>query len=77
MQMQIKIKLQHLEEQSTQRFVVCDSPKMHVDIFIPKNKIDGAEDGDKVLVQIKDCREKADSPFGKIIQVLGLCNGLL
>src|SRR5690606_15824449 len=30
-----------------------------------------AENGDKVLVRIDDWPEKADSPFGKIIKVLG------
>lgn len=52
-------------------FVTCANPKMYVDIFIPKNKIKDAEDGDKVLVQIQDWPDKADSPFGKILQVLG------
>ncbi|MFD0964675.1 ribonuclease R [Pseudofulvibacter geojedonensis] len=60
-----------LQMQKNFGFVVCDSPKMHVDIFIPKNQTLDAEDGDKVLVEIKDWPEKADSPFGKIIQVLG------
>lgn len=52
-------------------FVTSQNPKMYADIFIPKNKINTAEDGDKVLVQIQDWPEKADSPFGKVIKVLG------
>jgi ribonuclease R len=52
-------------------FVVCDSNKMYKDIFVPINKINKAEDGDKVLVALEDWPEKADSPNGRVIQVLG------
>ena len=52
-------------------FVVADSNKMYKDIFVPINKINKAEDGDKVLVKLEDWPEKADSPYGKVIQVLG------
>ena len=44
---------------------------MYNDIFVPINKINKAEDGDKVLVSLEDWPEKADSPNGKSIQVLG------
>ncbi|MHA7844407.1 MAG: ribonuclease R [Winogradskyella sp.] len=52
-------------------FVIADSPKMYTDIFVPINKTNKAEDGDKVLVSLEDWPEKADSPYGKVIQVLG------
>ncbi|WP_178986418.1 ribonuclease R family protein [Winogradskyella helgolandensis] len=52
-------------------FVVVDSNKMYTDIFVPINKINKAEDGDKVLVSLEEWPEKADSPNGKVIQVLG------
>ncbi|SDG76749.1 ribonuclease R family protein [Winogradskyella thalassocola] len=52
-------------------FVVADSNKMYTDIFVPINKINKAEDGDKVLVSLEDWPEKADSPNGKVIEVLG------
>lgn len=52
-------------------FVSVSNPKMYTDIFVPKNKIKSAEDGDKVVVRIEDWPEKADSPFGVITQVLG------
>lgn len=45
--------------------------KMYTDIFVPIKKIGDAEDGDKVLVKIEDWPEKADSPFGKVLKVLG------
>ncbi len=52
-------------------FVIADSNKMYKDIFVPINKTFKAEDGDKVLVKLEDWPEKADSPYGKVIQVLG------
>jgi len=52
-------------------FVIADSTKMYKDIFVPINKINKAEDGDKVLVSLEDWPEKADSPYGKILKVLG------
>ena len=52
-------------------FVVADSPKMYRDIFVPINKIKRANDGDKVLVLIEEWPDNADSPFGKVIKVLG------
>ena len=52
-------------------FVVVDGNKMKTDIFVPINKTMLAEDGDKVLVTMEDWPEKADSPNGKVIKVLG------
>lgn len=52
-------------------FVVPSDPKMYTDIFIPKEKINEANDGDKVLVALEDWPDKADSPYGNIIKVLG------
>ena len=60
-----------IHEKKNFAFVVCDSNKMYTDIFVPINKINKAEDGDKVLVALEDWPEKADSPNGKVIQVLG------
>ena len=60
-----------IHEKKNFAFVVPDSPKMYKDIFIPINKINKAENGDKVLVSLEDWPEKADSPNGKVLQVLG------
>ena len=53
-------------------FVVPDSPKMYKDIFVPINKTKKAQDGEKVLVAIEEWPDNADSPFGKVKQVLGI-----
>jgi ribonuclease R len=52
-------------------FVSTANPKMYTDIFIPKDKIGEAENGDVVLVHIEDWPKKADSPFGTVTKVLG------
>ena len=52
-------------------FVECQDTKMYTDIFIPKENINKANDGEKVLVEIEDWPEKAGSPYGKVIKVLG------
>jgi len=52
-------------------FVVVDGNKMKTDIFVPINKTMQAKDGDKVLVTMEEWPEKADSPNGKVIKVLG------
>ncbi len=52
-------------------FVIADNTKMYKDIFVPINKTFKAEEGDKVLVKIEDWPEDADSPFGKVVKVLG------
>ncbi|MGQ2983664.1 ribonuclease R [Flavobacterium sp.] len=52
-------------------FVSTANAKMYTDIFIPKNKLGEAENGDVVLVKMEDWPAKADSPFGEVIKVLG------
>ena len=52
-------------------FVSTANAKMYTDIFIPKDKIGDAENGDVVLVRIEAWPAKADSPFGAVIEVLG------
>ncbi|NHM06131.1 ribonuclease R [Flavobacterium sp. CYK-4] len=52
-------------------FVTTANAKMYTDIFIPKDKIADAEQGDVVIAKIEDWPKKADSPFGSIIKVLG------
>jgi ribonuclease R/exosome complex exonuclease DIS3/RRP44 len=52
-------------------FVIPDSRNMYKDIFVPINKIKDAEEGDKVLVELSDWPADADSPYGKVLRVLG------
>ncbi|MEO8237293.1 MAG: RNB domain-containing ribonuclease [Flavobacterium sp.] len=60
-----------IDIQANFAFVSTANPKMYTDIFIPKDKIGEAENGDVVLVTIEDWPKRADSPFGSVIKVLG------
>jgi len=52
-------------------FVLSNNQKMYVDIFISQNKLNGAEDGDKVVATLTDWPANSKNPFGKITTVLG------
>src|SRR5690554_576975 len=61
-----------IQVQENFAFVEVTDYKMYTDIFVPKNKIGDAKNGEKVLVAMEEWPEKADSPFGKVIKVLGM-----
>jgi ribonuclease R len=52
-------------------FVVCDKKTINTDIFIPKDKINGAENGNKVVVKMLEWKPGDKNPEGEILQVLG------
>lgn len=47
------------------------SGKNNFDIFIPKDKLKGAKEGQKAVAKITDWPARAKNPFGEIIDVLG------
>lgn len=61
-----------IQVQENFAFVDVSDHKMYTDIFVTKNKINGAKNGEKVLVAMEDWPEKAESPFGSVIKVLGM-----
>ena len=52
-------------------FVAVDSRKMPSDIFVPSDMVNGAKDGQKVVVRILEWPAKARSPIGEIVDILG------
>ncbi|MFC4095774.1 ribonuclease R [Euzebyella saccharophila] len=60
-----------LEEQKAFSFVRPTDFRMYTDFFIPKEKSGDAKDGDKVVVQFDNWPDDVDSPYGKVIEVLG------
>jgi ribonuclease R len=52
-------------------FVVVDDSAVHVDFYVSQNLLNGAIDGQKVVVELVRWEENRDSPDGKIIEVLG------
>ncbi|WKB82785.1 ribonuclease R [Cellulophaga lytica] len=57
--------------QKNYAFVTATDFRMYTDFFIPKDKINDAKDGDKVIVKMNDWPDDADSPYGEIVEVLG------
>ena len=60
------------QKSKTFGFVVADDTKMYSDIFIAASKMGGANDGEKVLVEITDWPTNSKNPFGRIKRVLGM-----
>lgn len=52
-------------------FVITDESKMAMDIYIPKKKINGAKNGQKVVVKIEKWPEENKKPEGRIVEILG------
>ncbi len=53
-------------------FLVPDSNTMPVDIFVPKEALNKAKNGEKVIVRITEWPEESKNPFGEVIKVLGM-----
>jgi ribonuclease R len=52
-------------------FLVTASRKVSYDIFIPLERLNGAQNGQKAVARITDWPEKVNNPFGEIVEVLG------
>lgn len=52
-------------------FVIPDNHKIHVDFFIPGRDIGKAEDGQKVLVELKEWKRGEQNPTGQIKEIFG------
>ena len=52
-------------------FIIPDGTKMHTDFYVPKEKINGATDGDKVIFKFRDWPAKAKNPYASVVDVLG------
>ena len=59
-----------LQHQGRFAFMVSDSRTMVVDIFIPLSDLNGAKDGEKVLVEMTDWPQRMNNPVGKVIKRL-------
>ena len=60
-----------IQKQERFAFMVSDNKSMTVDIFIPLSDLSGAEDGEKVLVEMTDWPERMNNPVGKVVARLG------
>ncbi len=55
-------------------FFIPDNQRNGVDIYVPKEKLKGAKNKDKVLVRITAWPKSSESPFGEVVEVLGSKN---
>ena len=60
-----------IQKQERFAFMVSDSRTMPVDIFIHVDDLGGAENGEKVLVEMTEWPERMNNPVGKVIKRLG------
>ena len=52
-------------------FLVPSNNKIHIDIYIPLEKLNGAKDGQKAIAKIVEWPKNGVNPIGEIIDVLG------
>lgn len=52
-------------------FLIPSDLKMYADILIPKEKLNGAQIGQKVFVAITEWKDQKKAPVGEVIEVLG------
>ena len=60
-----------IQKQERFAFMVSDSRTMPVDIFIHIDDLGGAENGEKVLVEMTEWPERMNNPVGRVIKRLG------
>lgn len=60
-----------LQKEKYYAYLLTDSKFLATDIFIPRDKLKGATDNDKVVVKITSWPEDAKNPKGEVIKVLG------
>ncbi len=60
-----------IQKQDRFAFLISDSRTMVVDIFIPLNELNGAQDGEKVVVEMTDWPERMNNPVGHVVKRLG------
>jgi ribonuclease R len=52
-------------------FLICDNRVLSNDVFIPKNKLKGAKNGQKVVVKLMKWEPNMKSAVGEVVDVLG------
>jgi ribonuclease R len=52
-------------------FVIADSSKIHVDFFVRSSDINKAQDGQKVLVRLKEWKADEQNPSASVLEVFG------
>lgn len=58
----------------TERFAFLrpDNMRLHVDIYIPKDKLNNGRNGEKAMVKVLEWPHGAESPSGEVVEILGM-----
>lgn len=56
---------------SRNNFMTPDNSRIGTDFYIPQEKLNGAKNGDKVIVKILDWPKRAKSPFAEVVSIIG------
>lgn len=60
-----------VNEEKNFAFVIIDSKRVPTDIFVPQRLLNGAKNGQKVLIEVFEWPDNAKNPTGKVLDVLG------
>lgn len=60
-----------IEKSKNFAFLIPSDHRIHVDFFIPPGELDGAKQGDKVIVELKDWEDNEEKPVASVVKVLG------
>ncbi len=63
-----------LEKEDNIYFLIPSDLKMYTDILIPNEKLNGAQVGQKVYVEIKEWHDHKKPPQGEVMEILGVPN---
>lgn len=61
-----------IQSSANYAFLIPTGKQLPYDVFIPTTHLNGANNGDKVVVKITDWPENQKNPVGEVIEVLGL-----
>ncbi len=53
-------------------FLRPDNMRLHVDIYIPKDKLNNGKNGEKAMVKVLEWPHGAESPTGEVVENLGM-----
>lgn len=62
----------NLEKEEGTYFLVPSDLRMYTDIIIPQDKLNGAEIGQKIFVNIIEWQDPNKAPIGEVVKILGL-----
>lgn len=60
-----------VQKSANYAFLIPTGKQLPYDVFLPMEHLNGAEDGDKVVVKIKEWPDNQKNPVGEVIEVLG------